>query len=65
MNLLDLKADMVRIRIRQRHVAVMLDISESRFSDILNGYKPVDSSLQRQIREAIEKLIDQRTLLHI
>jgi len=37
MSLLDLKAEMVRHRIRQRQVAALLGLSEGRLSDILLG----------------------------
>jgi len=59
MSLLDLKAEMVRHRIRQRQVAALLGLSEGRLSDILLGVKPVDSDMVRRIREAIETLKSQ------
>lgn len=56
MDLLELKAEMVLRRVRQRQVAVRLGISESQFSDMLNGYRAVDSDLKRRIREIIDEL---------
>ena len=56
MSLLDLKAEMVRNRIKQRQVAARLELSEGRLSDILLGVKPVDADMVRRIREAIEVL---------
>lgn len=52
-DLLELKAEMVRHRIRQRQVARYLDIGESYLSDVLNAVRPVDSDIKRRIREAI------------
>jgi transcriptional regulator with XRE-family HTH domain len=59
-DLLELKAQMVRHRIRQRQVAGLLNIGESRLSDILNGLRPIDSDLRRRIRQAIEDLVAER-----
>ena len=52
----ELKLEMVRHRIRQRQVAALLGISEPRLSDLLNGFKPIDSSRKREIRDAIHEL---------
>jgi hypothetical protein len=55
-DLLELKAEMVRQRIRQRQIARLLDIGESCLSDILNGIRPVDSEMKKRIRDAIDDL---------
>lgn len=59
-NLLDLKAEMVRNRVRQREVAALLGICESRLSDILNGFRAVDSGTRRAISEIVRQIIEQR-----
>lgn len=58
MECLDLKIEMCRRRIKQREVAAQIGISESRLSDLLTGFRPVDSEMKRRIREAV------RTLAH-
>ncbi|RJP80235.1 MAG: hypothetical protein C4524_04100 [Candidatus Zixiibacteriota bacterium] len=57
-DLLELKAELVRHRVRQRELAQYLQISESHLSDILNSIKPVDSELYHQIRIAFEALVE-------
>jgi transcriptional regulator with XRE-family HTH domain len=57
-DLIELKAEMVRRRVRQRQVAKRLEISEGYLSDVLNGVKAVDSELRRAISEAIKELAD-------
>lgn len=55
-DLIELKAEMVRRRVRQRQVAKQLEISEGYLSDVLNGVKPVDSELKQAIAKVIDEL---------
>lgn len=54
--MLEIKAEMVRRRIRQRSVARHLGISEAYLSDLLNGIRAVDSQTKKEIRTTIESL---------
>lgn len=58
--LMDLKLRMVKNGIKQREVAKAIDVSEGYLSDIMTGYKPVDSDLRKKIVAALEQLIQNK-----
>jgi len=60
MDSLELKSLLVLRRIKQRDLARYLGLSPSRLCDLLNAVRPIDSDVQRRIREAIETLKSQR-----